>query len=61
MWRLLLGVLAAILTLTGCSVAEGDLYTLYRNSVTMGGEDMRLHVATFDSSDGERYNRENCD
>jgi hypothetical protein len=37
----------------------GSTYVLYRNSVT--DETMRLHVATFDSSDGEPYNRGNCD
>lgn len=56
-WALLAGVLA----LTGCSALEGDIFTLYRNSVTLGGENMRIHVATFDSADGEAYNRENCD
>src|SRR5262245_56930149 len=38
---------------------DGSTYSLYRNSVT--SEAMRLHVATFDSGDGENYNRENCD
>jgi hypothetical protein len=33
-------------------------YTLYRGSVV--GENLRIHVATFDASDGETYNRENC-
>jgi hypothetical protein len=56
-WSLLVGILA----LTGCSASEGDIFTLYRNSVTTGGENMRLHVATFDSVDGEAYNRGNCD
>ncbi len=34
-------------------------YTLYRNSVM--DKSMRIHVATFDSTDGEAYNRENCE
>ena len=36
-------------------------YTLYRDSVTANGVGMRLHVATFDASDGGEYNRENCE
>lgn len=41
----------------GCS-GSGDVFTLYRTSVT--DENLRIHVATFDSADGEDYNRENC-
>ncbi|TBA61132.1 hypothetical protein ELH52_18480 [Rhizobium ruizarguesonis] len=37
---------------------DSSEYTLYRNSVL--DENMRLHVASFDSSDGEAYNSENC-
>jgi hypothetical protein len=44
-------------TLAACD--GGSTYVLYRNSVT--DETMRLHVATFDASDGEAYNRGNCD
>lgn len=40
------------------SSSDKSFYTLYRNSVL--DEGMRLHVATFDSADGEPYNRENC-
>ena len=43
--------------LYGC-VASDSTYTLYRNSPV--GEYMRLHVATFDSTDGHDYNMENC-
>lgn len=35
------------------------VYRLYRSSVAI--RDARLHVATFDSEDGDEYNRENCD
>jgi hypothetical protein len=45
------------LLLIGCSQTES--YTLYRNSVS--DETMRLHVATFDAKDGEKYNQENCE
>ena len=44
------------LFLMGCS--QSDTYTLYRNSVT--DENMRIHVASFNSSDGENYNQGNC-
>ena len=44
----------------GCSgLAGSDTFTLYRNSVV--DANMRLHVASFDSADGEAYNRENCE
>ena len=61
MRRTLLLVTGCLLYTTACSVASGDVYTLYRNSSTTGGDSMRIHVATFDSKDGEDYNRENCD
>ena len=38
--------------------SSNNFYTLYRNSVT--DETMRLHVATFDSSEGHAYNMSNC-
>ena len=47
-----------IAALGGCGITDGDTYTLYRNSVTADG--MRLHVATFDATDSEAYNRDNC-
>ena len=43
----------------GSSTSESSTYVLYRNSVT--DKDMRLHVATFDASEGEGYNHENCE
>lgn len=54
-------VVAAALALSGTAAAApvGDTYTLYRNSVL--DAKMRLHIATFDSTDGASYNRENCD
>jgi len=43
-------------------------FTLYRNSALLNGENMRIHIATFDASEksfwGERndgYNKGNCD
>jgi hypothetical protein len=44
--------------LVGCD-SGGDTFTLYRNSVT--DENMRIHVASFNASDGESYNRGNCE
>ena len=38
--------------------SHATVYTLYRNSVFI--ENARLHVATFDTADGEPYNSENC-
>lgn len=45
-------------TLSACSDAANDTYTLYRNSLIM---DARIHMATFDAADGREYNRENCE
>ena len=50
-------LLLTLLGLIACDSSDNH-YTLYRNSVT--GEYMRLHVATFDASDGHAYNMENC-
>lgn len=51
---------AALLFLNGSTrAATGDgTYTLYRDSIT--DRSMRIHVASFDSTDGDEYNRENC-
>jgi len=35
-----------------------EVFTLYRNSVL--DRTMRVHVATFDTDNGARYNKENC-
>lgn len=48
----------ALAFLAGCNKADG-VYTLYRDSVT--GDGMRIHLATFDSGNGDAYNRENCE
>ena len=45
----------------GFRTSEDDVFTLYRSSAVNGGETWRLHVATFDSSDGEKYNLGNCE
>ena len=50
--------LVLALAMAACKPADDSVYTLYRGSVT---GPMRIHVATFDSVDGEDYNRENCD
>ena len=49
--------LCASLLIVGCSNSESS-YTLYRNSVT--DENLRIHVATFDATDGHNYNMSNC-
>ncbi|TPM25727.1 hypothetical protein [Mesorhizobium sp. B2-3-4] len=57
-----LAFLAFIVCLTAVALVdwtgERSTYTLYRNSVTAP---MRIHIATFNTSDGEDYNRQNCD
>ena len=47
-----------IIFLTACSPDEQS-YTLYRNSVT--DSNLRLHVAAFDATESEEYNRGNCE
>lgn len=42
---------------TAADAAE-NAYTLYRGSVAP--DVFRVHVATFDAANGEKYNRENC-
>ncbi len=44
-------VLTAMLSL--CSEADSSIYTLYRTSSTGIPELMRIHVATFDTDEGE--------
>lgn len=51
----LLGLI--ISALVGCESSE-NFYSLYRNSVL--DSSLRIHVATFDASDGLKYNMENC-
>ena len=56
--------------LTGCAAAasiayavnmfnETRSYTLYRSGVNL--PNLRIHVASFDSSDGTDYNKGNCE
>ncbi|WP_173088634.1 hypothetical protein [Devosia sp. 1635] len=59
MQRFIIAVLAVVMSIApAMGQYEGDVYTLYRNSVT--DATMRIHVATFDSVDGKDYNYENC-
>ena len=51
--------LATALLLAACGTRT-DTYTLYRSSAT-AGPPLRIHVATFDSNDGDEYNQENCE
>ena len=51
--------LTIILLIFGTTaVANETAVTLYRNSVL--DENMRLHIATFDTNNGGAYNWENC-
>ena len=47
----------SLLLLSGCSQSES--YTLYRNSIA--DEFERIHVASFNAKEDEKYNQENCD
>ena len=53
------------LTLFGVSCGSGAVATLYRDSVSGGqfdpdSQNARIHVASFDSANGNDYNWENC-
>jgi hypothetical protein len=50
-------ILIVIVFLMGCSQSES--YTLYRNSIA--DEFERIHVASFNAKEDEKYNQENCD
>ncbi|MCI0599142.1 MAG: hypothetical protein L0Y50_01720 [Beijerinckiaceae bacterium] len=52
-------IAAALAGCGGSGASENELFVLYRNSVI--NENMRIHVATFDASDGEAYNKGNCE
>jgi hypothetical protein len=59
-------IATALALLAACddSKPKGVVYTLYRNSPTVGtilGEDARIHVATFDAAEDKDYNRKNCE
>src|SRR5262245_54725452 len=47
-----------VMVLAGCEESDNSTYTLYRNSFIEGNP--KVHVASFDSSDG-KYNRNTCD
>ena len=51
--------LVLVPVLAGCSPKADDavIYTLYRSSAAA---EMRIHVATFDATEAEAYNRDNC-
>ena len=52
-------LVASITALAGCDASEDETYTLYRNSVIT--RDARMHVASFDTAEGSKYNSENCE
>jgi hypothetical protein len=47
----------SLLLLSGCSQSES--YTLYRNSIA--DEFERIHVASFNAKEDEKYNQGNCE
>ena len=56
---LVAGASFAAAACSGSGASDSQTFSLYRNSVI--DENMRIHVATFDASDGEAYNRGNCE
>jgi len=54
----MLSLCIVVVAVQGCNPQDAT-YTLYRNSLL--DVNMRIHVASFDSKDGEAYNRENCE
>ena len=63
--RWMLCAIALLGGFVGVAVAceQRTAFTLYRNSLLPGGggASSRIHVATFDSANGENYNRANCE
>lgn len=57
---ILLLVSTSALTDEAVRATPESVYTLYRSSATTGGAKMRIHVATFDATEGPTYNRDNC-
>jgi hypothetical protein len=49
---------SCLLVVAACGGGDNQTYTLYRDGIA--DTNMRLHVASFDSSDGDAYNNENC-
>lgn len=56
--RGLFPVLVLMTVVAGCDGLSTTEYTLYRSSLV--DENLRVHVATFDASESEGYNRDNC-
>jgi len=55
--KLRLAFCLPLVLVVGCN-DDSHQYTLYRSSAL--DAKMRLHVASFDSADGDAYNSENC-
>lgn len=53
------GAVACIFSVVACSPSGDSTYTLYRNSVL--DSSTRIHVASFDTAEGNDYNSENCE
>jgi len=47
-----------IITTIIISCSDNDQYTLYRNSII--DNNLRIHVASFNTNEGNDYNMENC-
>lgn len=54
-----IGASVAFLTmLASCGVSDSNTFTLYRSSALDSTQ--RIHVATFDAAESDKYNQENC-
>lgn len=56
-----IAALVMLVCTSGMAADAKSVYTLYRSSAVAGGEKWRMHVATFDATDGTEYNRDNCE
>jgi len=57
-------IVVSYFLILGPAAAFARPYTLYRTSPNIGGingDGVRIHIATFDTTDGDAYNKENCE
>ena len=56
MEKSILAVAGTAFIMSACA-DSGETYTLYRGSIV---GNMRIHIATFDTAEGNDYNQTNC-
>jgi hypothetical protein len=57
--KIVVSIIFALIGGTTCMAQSQNIFTLYRTSLI--GQQMRVHVATFDTANGGEYNQENCE